>query len=168
MLLKHKKTISAGLIVIIVILGGWYLFGRLRSYIEATPGASTTLGFIRSANPSIRTVAFDDATWLSGKAGEDAAIKAGVCTENTLNECLPNDYYIQNESTTTAPLAIDPHVEITMQTLHEETEGVKPTTISFADFAKLIDDPSAKWNTLPYTITRMNGTVTKIAEVFVP
>src|SRR3989344_3027470 len=57
------------------------------------------LGFIHAVGAGSRAyIEFDDAVWLSGAAGEDAAIVAGLCTEETRSECLPNDYFLKNSS----------------------------------------------------------------------
>jgi len=123
-------------------------------------------GFIRALTDE--AILFDDARWLSGTAGEDAAIAAGICTEETRSECLPNDFYIldQHKATTTIPLSKD--LVIYMLTWHSEEESVKRQTIRLGEFTGLINDRNQHWNQLPYNITVKDGEVIVIEEVYVP
>lgn len=125
-------------------------------------------GFIRSLDTEKRMISFDDALWLSGRAGENAAIAAGLCTEEARSECLPNDYYIYNESkiTTTIPLA--ENLTVYMVTWNAGEQGVKRQFIKLDDFVKLINDNSLNWNQLPYNVTVKNNEVIMIEEVYIP
>lgn len=126
------------------------------------------LGFIRAVDPEARTVMFDRATWLSGRAGEDAAIAAGLCTEATRSECLLNDYFIENADTTTVPLALLEDVTVIMQTYDAGPYGIGAREISLPTFASLINDEALHWNTLPYTVTLEQDAVVSVEEVYIP
>ena len=135
---------------------------------ESTPESSDVrFGFVRTVTGDA-TLLFDEARWLTGKEGEDAAIAAGICTETTRNECLPNDFFIGNDATTTTLLVLSENVVIALLTLHMEEEGIKENLIDVAEFAKLINDPALHWNTLPYQMIVENGEVTILEEVYVP
>ncbi len=173
--MSKRFFLSASLFILCIAGAGFWYANTLKQQAEVptpedTESATTTLGFIRYVDTSkdVR-IAFDEAEWLSGKAGEDAAIRAGVCTEETRDECLPNDYFIDNPSTST-PLLYEtsPSAKVIMQTLDMETKGVAPHEIDIAAFAKLIDDKSLHWNTLPYHLTVQGNIVTKIEEIYVP
>jgi len=129
----------------------------------------THLGFIRAVDAGESpTLSFDEAVWLSGREGEDAAIAAGHCTEEERSECLPNDYFIENASPEAAPLPASPELRVFMQTLYAEQESVTRREITTAQFTSLINDASLHWNKLPYTITVEHGLVTLIEEVYIP
>ena len=128
-----------------------------------------TFGFIRSATTGTTAqIAFDDALWLSGSAGEDAAIQAGLCTEATRAECLPNDFFIYNETEKSTSLPLDPSAVIYMLTWHAEEQGVKRENIRLFDFAKLVNDPNQHWNKLSYNVTIQDGRIIMIEEVYIP
>ncbi len=168
------KWIVRILILLIVVVG---LFYALNGYIynekqgAETPALSNGehLGFIHALIDNNTAMDFDDAIWLTGTAAEDAAIAAGICTEETRNECTPNGYFIQNSTRDDARISIDPQTVVVMQTKNmEETGGIEAKQISLTEFASLINDQNLHWNELPYTITITNNTVTRIAEVYIP
>lgn len=132
------------------------------------PVTEVKFGFIRGIDAAARTIEFDDARWLVGSDAEDAAIAAGLCTEETRDDCIPNDYFILNEATTTERLqfSIDPH--IAMMTLNAEESGVQETRVSLDEFVKLLHDTKAAWSDLPYQILLENGVITIVEEVYVP
>ncbi len=157
-----------------VAFAGWY---ALHAYISAErqgPPAprfadGEHLGFIHAFTDNAAAMDFDDARWLSGREGEDAAIAAGHCTEATRSECLPNDFFIQNDIRKDERLAVSPDARVVMQTWKmEETGQVADREIPLADLAGLMNDPALHWRTLPYRITITNGAVTRIAEVYIP
>lgn len=126
-------------------------------------------GFIRAiTTEGIVVVLFDDAKWLFGKDGEDAAIRAGTCTEKTRKDCLPNDYFIENISSTTIPLPLNAKVTIGMKTWNAGDKGILDQQISVNDFVVLINDSKVHWNKLPYNVTVENGNIVRIEEVYIP
>jgi hypothetical protein len=125
-------------------------------------------GFIRSLATSTTAIAFDDARWLTDAVGEEAAIAAGICTEETRAECLPNDFYILDKIKKTENLPLAPNVIVYMLTWHSETQGVKRETIPLRTFTTLINDPLQHWNQVPYNVTVQDGQVIMIEEVYVP
>lgn len=165
------KTAALGIGMLLFICGALFLFSRSLSgqppaEPQPLPGDGIRFGFIRSVSGN--TLSFDEARWLTGKEGEDAAIAAGHCTEATRTECLPNDFFIENTSTSTIPLTLADEPEIAMFTLTMEHEGVKETTISKEQLATLINDAHAHWAQLPYQMLVDQGKVTIIEEVYVP
>lgn len=125
-------------------------------------------GFIRSLDTKKRSISFDDALWLSGRAGEDAAIAAGLCTEETRSECLPNDYYIYNEAEIATDIPLAKNITIYMVTWNAGDQGVKRQFIKLDEFAKLINDPSQHWQKLPYNVSVKDNEVIMIEEVYIP
>ena len=127
------------------------------------------LGFIHALTDNNTAFDFDDATWLTGAAAEDAAIEAGLCTEETRGECTPNDFFIKNEVVKDERLVLDPNTLVLMMTWRmEETSEVAPHEISLADFATLINDPALHWSSLPYAVVVADSVVVQIEEVYVP
>lgn len=127
-----------------------------------------SFGFIEGADAGGRSIIFDDAVWLSGKPGEDAAIEAGLCTEETRTECLPNDFYIYNEEAKGVRMPLAANVAVYMVTLNAVTDGVKREYVSFETFAGLVSDSTLHWKKLPYNVSTQNGEVIMIEEVYVP
>lgn len=125
-------------------------------------------GYVSIADASGRSIEFDDAAWLSGKPGENAAIDAGLCTEETRAECLPNDFYIYNEQEKSVRIPLAQNVAVYMVTLNAEENGVKREYVSFETFAKLINDSALSWQKIPYNVSTQNGEVIMIEEVYVP
>ena len=123
-------------VLLLVGAGWWYLHSGFSFGQPAALADGVHFGFIRSVHTAQGTIRFDDASMLTGKAAQDAAIAAGVCTQDTLNDCLPNDYYIDNPSHATVPLPLAPDATITFQTLGAETEGIKRRSVSHAEFAE--------------------------------
>jgi len=154
-----------GTILILMFAGGAYFW-----YLASTPsGGVEQVGFIRSVTTNGNYgIFFDEAVWLSGTEGEDAAIAAGLCTEVTRRDCLPNDFIIKNETETTELLEFGTGIIVTMQTLGMEENGVKDRTISKQEFEQLINDPQAHWRQLPYRILLRNGHVTEVTEIYIP
>jgi len=127
------------------------------------------LGFIHAVGAGSRAyIEFDDAVWLSGAAGENAAIAAGLCTEETRSECLPNDYFIENSSALDETVPLEANARMFMQTWEAGDQGIMEKETGLADFAALINDSALHWSKLPYTITVEGGAVTRIEEVYVP
>ena len=161
--MKYAVMVS---IVVVLALSGLFLW-RGGAMPETSPTTSDIrFGFITAVEGN--TIVFDEARWLTGKEGEDAAIAAGLCTEATRAECLPNDFYIVNDAPTTVPLILSGDAMIAMATLHMEEEGVKETQISIEEFAKLINDSNLHWNKLPYQMIVESGEVVVLEEVYVP
>ena len=127
------------------------------------------LGFIRAFTDNNTAIDFDDAVWLTGKTAEDAAIAARLCTEGTREECLPNDYYIQNVSTKTVRVPVDPTARIIMQTWQAESTGqVGPREVSITSLAATLNTPGLHWRELPFQITTEGNEVIRIEEVYIP
>lgn len=127
------------------------------------------LGFIHAVGTgSDGYIEFDDAVWLSGTEGEDAAIRRGVCTEATRAECLPNDYFIENETKEDETIPLDQKALFSMQTWKAGDQGIKKQPISLAGFASLINDDTLQWRMLPYLVTVQQGRVIRIEEVYIP
>ncbi len=146
-----------------------YIYTEKQAELAPAPLDGVHLGFIRALIDDDTAVYFDDATWLTGDAGIDAAIAAGMCSEETRGECLPNDFFIRNDDTTETRLTLRADARIVMLTHGMETSGeVAPRTISVADFSALVNDAALHWRTLPYEITVSQGDVVEIAEVYVP
>jgi hypothetical protein len=125
-------------------------------------------GFIRSLDTASSTLQFDDAQWMTGTPGEDAAIAAGLCTEETRSECLPNDFYIGNPDTAPVTIPLAPNLTVYMLTWNAGDAGIKRQSIRTSEFAALINDASLHWNKLPYNVTVKNNAVIMIEEVYVP
>ncbi len=125
-----------------------------------------TFGFVRSMDTTHKTVLFDDALWLTGKSGEDAAIAKGLCTEDTRSECLPNDFYILNEKEVKQSLPLADTVAVYLLTWHAETKGIQREYIKLDDFAALLKESS--WSNRPYNVSLKDGKVIMIEEVYVP
>lgn len=127
------------------------------------------LGFINKIQTTNGgTLVFDDAVWLTGRRGEDAAIKAGYCDEETRSECLPNDYFIENTKKLDELLPLDPGVVIFMKTWDAGDQGIVDKEIGLEEFSNLINDSSLHWNKLPYNISIINKKVVQIEEVYIP
>lgn len=132
---------------------------------------STTLfGFIASIQKeSGKTfVLFDNAEFLTGREAQEAAIRAGVCTEETRDECTPNDYFIENIDTRTQKIELSEDVSISMETYVSGIPGDAKEPISLVTFTEIINDPSLHWNKLPYWITLQNSKITQIKEQYIP
>lgn len=128
----------------------------------------TYLGFIRLVSDD-SAIAFDDAVWLTGEAGEDAAIAAGLCDDSSRAECLPDGFFIENTDPSASLIALGSSVRIVMQTYRMEESGVvEPQEIDLDAFERLVNDTAAHWNDLPYEITVEDGAVGLIEEVYVP
>lgn len=128
----------------------------------------THFGFIHGVDVEKGEIQFDNAVWLSGVEGENAAIKAGHCTEETRFYCLPNDYFISNSLEKDEALSVDSSVVLFMKTWEVGNLGILDKEIGFPDFAKLVSDKSAQWDKVPYNVTIENGKVVHIEEVYVP
>lgn len=125
-------------------------------------------GFVPRINVIEGIVTFDDARWLYGTEGEDAAIAAGLCTEETRNECLPNDFYIYNALKNEVSIPAASNAAVYMLTWNVGEEGIKRQFIKFDDFAQLVNNPELHWRNVPYNITVKDGEVIMIEEVYVP
>lgn len=126
-------------------------------------------GFVREFLDNGEALDFDSAVWLTGKEGEDSAIRAGVCSETTRVDCLPNEYFIENTLKKNERISVRSDAEVIMMTWKmEETGEVKESLIPLSEFMLLVNNPNLRWNKLPYTITIYNNKVTKIKEVYIP
>jgi hypothetical protein len=183
----NYKVVVVGFVVAVVV-AGWFIDtvglndvlarrgpmrGMMRQYlqennIQSRVGDGIYLGFIHGVDVGKREIQFDDAVWLSGTKGEDAAIKAGHCTEETRTDCLPNDYFISNSLVKNLVLQLNPDAIIFMKTWEAEKFGILDREIGFADFSKLISDKENRWDNVPYNITIQDGKVIRIEEVYIP
>ena len=159
--------------ILIVVICGFY---ALNSYIYQQKQGPVVqlsdgehLGFVHAFTDNNTAIDFDDASWFTGAAAEDAAIRAGLCDDETRDECVPNGFFIENTEAKTERIAVAPNAKVSMQTWKmEETGEVAPREISLGDFAALINDPAAHWQKLPYRITVDKNVVTGIEEVYIP
>jgi hypothetical protein len=153
-------------ILLALLIGGMLLTAALLSMGK---GGTESLGFIDGVTTNGNYgIVFDEAEWLTGEEGENAAIEAGLCTEATRVTCLPNDYIIYNPSRAGRTLEFATDVVITMQTLRMEQEGVRPVVITRQDFEFLINDPRSHWRNLPYRIVVQNNLIVSVDEVYIP
>jgi hypothetical protein len=138
--------------------------------VPAPVGQRVLGGYIRAINTENPvTIQLDDAVWLTGKTAEDSAIAAGLCTEATRTTCLQNGFFISNPSQDVRSLIISPSAKLTMKTWNTGGAGIQEREIRVDEFAKLIQDGSAKWSkTVPYRVTTDNDIVVKIEELYVP
>lgn len=138
--------------------------------VPAPAGQRILGGYIRSINmESPVTIQLDDAVWLSGRHAEDSAILAGVCTEATRATCLHNGFFISNPTADVRTLLVSPTATLTMKTWNTGGAGIQERAIRIDEFAKLIQDGTAKWNkTVPYRVTTDNDIIIKIEELYVP
>lgn len=149
-------------------VGWWFLQSN-----PHVPGAASLpegvhFGFIRSVDTTSGMIEFDEARMLTGRAAQDAAMAAGLCTEATRSECAPNDYYIDNSSRATVSVPIASDADITLLTFHAETDGIQKRSMRLPEFAELIGDTHQHWNTLPFDITTRSDRVIAVDEVYVP
>jgi hypothetical protein len=138
--------------------------------VPAPVGQKVLGGYIRSVNMEAPvTIHLDDAVWLTGKSAEDSAIAAGLCTEATRATCLQNGFFISNPTQTVRSLMISPTAKLFMKTWNTGGAGIQEREIRIDEFAKLIQDGTAKWSTkVPYRVTTDNDVVIKIEELYVP
>lgn len=161
------KFLLAGAAVLLLLAG--FLFWMSRAVAPAEEPAdqgAIRFGFILRVDGD--TITFDEAKWLTGVEAQDAAIKAGLCSEETRAECTPNDFFIVNDATTTEAVRFATNPTIAMFTLSAESEGVRETQISKEELANLINDSEAHWSKLPYQMLIENGVITILEEVYVP
>lgn len=149
---------------------GYLLYQEANQEVEnAGIADGTYIGFIHDVDLSGSRLAFDDADWLTGTEGEDAAIRAGVCTEETRRECLPNDYFIENKLASDRSMPVDNDVVVILETFSMEKTGqIAPDEMSIGAFAALIQSPTLHWKALPYRLTVSNHVVTRIEEIYIP
>lgn len=105
----------------------------------------------------------DYAEMLTGKAAADAAAAAGE------ESPPPNDYFIRNTNPKLREFPVDTSIKVT---LTSTSEGVKPEgyKVPFGDFENIFNGVTAgpDLSRQPFWITIKNGTVTVIAEQFLP
>lgn len=159
---KHKRILILIATLSLCSGTGFVLWGQAHSAVSVEE-----MGFVRSVGD--HSLTFDDATWLTGTAGEDAAIRAGICTDATRAECLPNDFFIENTDTSTVSLPVSSTVKVVMQTWQMEEMGqVAPHAIPYSEFKTLVNSNQKHWSALPYTITLINHKIVRIEEIYVP
>lgn len=154
--------------VVVLSLGAALLWGTAQRVVPPPVSTEMKFGFIRGFDATTRVLLFDDARWLVGREAEDAAVAAGVCSDEKRDECTPSDYFIVNEATTTEQLTFSIDTHIALMTLNAEEYGVQETRVSLDEFAKLLNDKNAVWSSLPYQLLLENGEITIIEEVYVP
>lgn len=161
-------------LIIVVLVAVFYVFNSY-IYNEKQDQGSMILsdgqhfGFIRAFTDNNSAIDFDDAEWLTDKAAQDAAIAAGACTEETREECLPNNFFINNESKITERVPVGSNAKVIMQTWKmEETGQITSKEITLAELASVLNIPTMHWSQLPYEITIMNGEIVLIDEVYLP
>ncbi len=105
----------------------------------------------------------DYAEMLTGKAAADAAAAAG------LESPPPNDYFISNSNTKLREFPVDTAINVT---LTSTIEGVRPEgyAVPFGEFQNIFNGASAgpDLSRQPFWITIKDGTITIIAEQYLP
>lgn len=167
------KIVSSLVGLIVVLVGGFLVLNNFiyteKQGEQVAFDDGEYLGFIHALTDNDTSLDFDDALWLNGEAAQNAAIETGLCTEETREECTPNDYFIKNEIEQNEHLGVSPYVSVVMQTWRmEETGQVMAQPITLTEFSELINDSSLHWDNLPYRVTVVDKTVTRIEEVYVP
>lgn len=130
----------------------------------------TDFGFIRKIElkDGKYFAGFDNAVWLNGLEAENAAIRAGHCTEESRAECLPNGYFILNVDKTPVETEISKSVVIEMETLETGEPGDKKEIIPLEKLAELVNNATLPWNQLPYHLVIENNRIIKISEQYIP
>ena len=136
--------------------------------LESVTFTKKDFGFIHEVHAEDQTILFDDAAMLTGEAAKDAAIRAGVCTEATREECTPNDFFIENVDDGLEELHVDENVVIQMVTYETGEPESQEEPISFSEFSELINNRTLHWRELPYRIQMHGNTVIKIEEQYIP
>jgi|GEM_PF-1410814 len=177
--------IALGLMAIVLVLGlaVGFTIHSVRDYDSSGPDSSSIssgkrtsqsgqrFGFIRSVENTDGRVylSFDEAQFYTGEAAQNAALAAGRCTPETLSECTPNDFYIENTSDELSWRAVDPDVRITMETLRYTDTGsyASGENITLSEFQNLFTETSL-WRSIPFWIMVEDGRVTEIQEQYIP
>ena len=166
------KVLVTAILAVVALFAGFFF---LNSYIynekqaeEQSLADGEHFGFVRALVDNDTALDFDSAVWLTGEEGVEAAIRAGACTSETREECLPNDYFIENAREETQRIEVSPQVEVIMQTWEMEENGISEQRIDVAEFAEAINTQDLHWSSLPYTLTVQNNTVVRIEEVYIP
>lgn len=165
MRLAWKITIS--ILGVLVLLGGaLYLWALQAASPSPLPGDGIRFGYIRGfdgANDS--SMVFDEARWLAGNDAVDAAIRAGRCTEATRATCLPEDFFILNDSTSTVALELGADVMI-VAIEPDEKNNLSEKTLSVDELKALAESEEGRDE--PYQIWIEQGRVTIIERVYLP
>lgn len=164
-----RTAMAVGLFAAAFLLVNAYIYSEKQAELAPAPQDGEHLGFIRALTDDDTALYFDEAVWLTGAAAEDAAIAAGLCTEETRAECTPNDFFIKNDDATEARLPVRNDARVTLLTYRmEETGSVTARTVDIGTFSDLVNDPALHWSSLPYEIVVSQGDIVSIQEVYVP
>lgn len=129
-------------------------------------------GYIRAftTGDGTRTMAFDQATWLTGDEATAAARAAGDIGSD---EPVPNDYYVTNPDTATVTLPVDPDVTVTRVDCDSGCTGNAPGRIedlvaSFGHEDESTLETPYRGARSQYWVTTAAGVVTHVDEQYVP
>jgi len=130
----------------------------------------TKLGFIQNIETSENgtQVTFNEAVWHSGDEAIEAAIQAGVCTEETRDSCTPNDYFIEIIDAPVLTYMLNSDTRVVMMTYRDDINTpLTPNEIPATDFMYLLQNGESVWSQLPYRITIFGTQIANVEEVYV-
>lgn len=191
--MKTSSKWIIGIAAALTIVGG----GRLVAYalvqpttvevtgdtMDPTPGPAPTStvppaalpdgtidGYISIDPSSPGTIAVDTVEILTGQAAHDAAVEAGIITED---EDLPNDMYIANDDRTSVPLGL--HDDAGIEMVSGDTPGtvVSVTAGQLAELYEGSYDGPAVYGVVAgqpilMSIAIEGGSVTQLQAVYLP
>jgi hypothetical protein len=139
-------------------------------YYSGAGDEETIFGFIPRVEATARTIAFDQAEWLTGEEATRAAVAAGAIEPG---EAVPNDYFIRNQDAGVVVLRVSEDVRIRGATPVTKLKDGPPCDscsaypLSVDAFFAAYDDGD-KAAQGKYWVTISDGEVVSIEEQYTP
>jgi hypothetical protein len=149
-----------------IMFAAWWVFDYQDTPSEP-PRTSERVGYILAIESLDKnySIQFDEVALLTGEQAVAAALRTGVCTEETRDDCAPNDYFIDNKGALATSLKLD-RKPVVMQ-IQKGT-----STLGKSSLTELVNESEKDSSHLRerlFTITLDEEmTVTNIEELYLP
>lgn len=179
--MTHPITLTIVGFVLVLGLGLGFAINARRDEIGTTPlvelsandtAGETRFGFVTEVAVSGDRyyLGLDEATWVTGEAAVDAAVRAGLCDAAAPETCTPNDFFIENPEREVAWYPMSDSVTIVLQTLSDAQGNQSEAELSLDAFRDLFTTAQSvqRWRSTPFWVRFESGAVTALQEQYVP
>lgn len=159
--------LPAVILVASLLFAAWWVFDYQASKAPEPLITSERVGYILTVENQEREyeIQFDEVALLTGEPAIAAALRTGACTEETRDDCAPNDYFIDDNTALATSLKLDrkPTVLLVQDGTSTLIESSLPTIL------ELFAQDSYDWREQLFRITLTEDrTVIKVEEIYLP
>jgi hypothetical protein len=150
-----------------ILFASWWVFDYTDSFSSESTITTERVGYILAIEAQEKgyAIQFDEVALLTGGEAVAAALRTGACTEETQDDCAPNDFFINDNSALATSLQL--HKKITVVRIQEGTSTAVESSLS--NLLEQMEQGSYDWRRQLFRVTLDESlSVVKIEEIYLP